>query len=1232
MTENIIHVESINLTDFFTDFFKIFKDQLGNFKYRKKIARMSIEHSISLVIDFEDILSFNEEIANKLLENPKEVLEAASEAIKEVLRIENPEYAKEIERFHARIRGLPESHHVSIRGIRANHIGKLVAVEGIITKISPVKHQLVTAVFKCRECGEEIIIEQREKGLEKPLTCPRCEAEGKKRFEFDLVPEKSKFIDWQKFVLQEKPEELPPGQLPRSIEVIIKEDLVDTIRPGDRAVVTGFLSVVSERTIKKETPPIFKTYLEANYVEVSSKENFDIEITPEDEKRILELSRRSDIRELIINTIAPSIYGYNEIKTAIAALLFGGNSKIYPDGVRVRGDIHILLIGDPGTAKSQMLRYVASIAPRGIYTTGKGSTAAGLTAAVIREKNSGDFFLEAGALVLADGGVACLHPDMRVLVNNRYVRIEDLFEYTRSYKALSNGEIVDIEEKKMNIVALDIEELRVKNAESTIIRRKPWKGRLVRIKFRSGNEIILTPDHLLVDGLTLHWKEAEKFKVGDKVIAPLKIPSVKKKIYILDILPEDWRVKLTNQEKEELKKEVSRKFKSISEFNKYYNISKDFLSGKGSITVGKFRQILKELKIYEEWKRKTFIYGPYSRREKLKTAYITPELAYFIGFVYGDGWIYKKDKKVRIEIAQSKKNKKQIERLHKVFKRFYYGELKEYIRRTNSKIRGKIVSSDNIIIYVNSPLLGFLYEYITKKNFENAFTLDDEALKALIAGVVDSDGCISVKENSKGKVIHVEFLLSNDMKKDTGFAMLLRRFDIYARIIPGKSVNKIQITGRLDVKNLIKNIEKYSVKVKEIPPMKHLVSSSTDKIPLKPVKEISQRIKTNIPTTILLKNGLWSTLYSYSKESVNPNRYQLKKISRKLDKYLDPTTKSEIKNLISRDYFLDEIISIEYFYYDGYVYDLYVPNIHNFTAEGIITHNCIDEFDKMDPRDRVGIHEAMEQQTISIAKAGIVATLNARASILAAANPAFGRYIHNRPVTENIDLPVTILSRFDLIFVITDRPDKEYDTKLAEYVLDFHRGKYPENIEENTIDKELLKKYIAYARRNIHPVLSEEAKSKIVKFYVEMRGKSEEPDSPIAITPRQLEALVRLAEAHAKMALNEIVTEEDAEAAIRLISYFLRSVGVDVETRRIDIDIVMTGKPKSQRDKIMMIMDLIKNMIEENEGNPVKKDDIIQRAVERGLDEGFVRRVIEKMHENGELIEPKPGYILKTIL
>ncbi|RLI58725.1 MAG: Minichromosome maintenance protein MCM, partial [Candidatus Asgardarchaeum californiense] len=553
--------------------------------------------------------------------------------------------------------------------------------------------------FRCKECGEEIEVPQTSRKLLKPLYCPRCSAEGnKKKGDFELLLEKSKFIDWQKFVLQEKPEELPAGQLPRSIEIILREDLVDVIRPGDRATVTGILLVTEDRYQRREEMPIFYPYMEAIYVDVSTRETLDVEITPDDEKKILELAKKSNITELIVNSIAPSIYGYREIKEAIAALLFGGVPKIYPDGVKVRGDIHVLLVGDPGTAKSQLLRYVSVLAPRGIYTTGKGSTAAGLTAAVVREKATGDFYLEAGALVLADGGIA-----------------------------------------------------------------------------------------------------------------------------------------------------------------------------------------------------------------------------------------------------------------------------------------------------------------------------------------------------------------------------------------------------------------------------------------------------------------------------------------------------------------------------------------------------CIDEFDKMDPRDRVSIHEAMEQQTISIAKAGIVATLNARTSILAAANPAFGRYLHNRRITENIDLPVTILSRFDLIFIIADRPNKEEDRRLAEYVLDFHSRVYAE-VYENVIPLELLKKYITYARKYIRPQLSNEAKKKIIDFYVKMREISEDPNSPVAITPRQLEALIRLAEAHAKMRLSQVVTEEDAEFAVKLMNYFLQKVGIDVETQRIDIDVVMTGQAKSQRDKILLIMDLIKRMIEENNNQPVRKEDVIQEAVNKGLNEDFVRRVIDRLHETGELIEPKPGYILKTIM
>ena len=1223
-----ISLKALNVVDRLVEFLKTFEEAPGKYKYREKIASMSVEKKISVTIDFSDLLSFDTELANLLIENSEEVLAAASEAVKEVLKSEDPQYAEQVKRVFARIRGLPEDMHIPLRKIRAVHLNKLVSLEGIVTRISPVKQKLLTAVFRCKICGEEIPIPQTGNKIEKPLECPRCAAEGRKRGDFELLLEKSEFMDWQKFVLQEKPEELPAGQLPRSIEVILTDDLVDSVRPGDRATVIGILKVVEDKYMRGRAP-LFRAILEANNVEVSSKESVEIEISPEDIKKIMELSRRPDIHELITNSIAPSIYGYKEIKRAIAALLFGGVPKVYPDGVRVRGDIHILLIGDPGTAKSQILRYVANIAPRAIYTTGKGSTAAGLTAAVVREKASGDFYLEAGALVLADGGVACLHPNTRVLADGKYVRIEELFESAKSYRAWSSGEIVDIEEKETEVVALNLKSLKTERVKSTVVRRKPWKGELIRIKLRSGNELILTPDHLLIDGKTLRWKKAEEFKPGDTVVAPLKLPSIKRKTYILDILPDEWLVKLSREEKQELKKEVLKRFKTLSEFNKAYNISRDFLSGRGSINVGKFRHILKDLGIYEKWRTKPLTYGPCSKREKLKTAHITPELAYFLGFAYGDGWIQKKDRKVRISITQSKVNRRQIEALRKAFTAFYDGELKEHERKTEKKLKSSISSSSNIVLYVNSPLLGYLYEYIVSDGLKNAFSLDDEALKAFVAGVIDAGGCISIKKSSKGKVAHVEILLPNDVKRDTAFAMLLRRFDIYARVVPGSSVNKIEITGKSDVRNLVKAIEKYSVKTKEIPLLKHLVPSTSDKIPLEPVKAISQKIMETVPATILQRKGLWSTIYTYAKGTHTPSRYQLEKALKRLNEHLAPEIKSNIEILLRRDYFLDEITSIERLPYNGYVYDLYVPNLHNFVAEGVITHNCIDEFDKMDPRDRVSIHEAMEQQTISIAKAGIVATLNARASVLAAANPAFGRYLVTRTLAENIDLPVTILSRFDLIFRIVDIPNREKDRQLAEYVLDFHRNAVHE-IFENIIPPDLLKKYIAFARREIRPRLSDEAKKKIVDFYVKMRSRSEDPESPISITPRQLEALIRLAEANARMALREIVTEEDAQAAIDLMNYFLQSVGIDMETKRIDIDVIMTGQSKSQREKILTILDIVDTMVKEAGGKAVPKETVIQKAVEMGIDEHFARRVIDRLIDNGELMQPSPGHIKRA--
>ena len=382
-----IDIDVEEYTQVFVNFLKTFRDKNGEFKYRKRIRRMAIEKSTSLIIDFEDLLEYDMNLATELIERPRRVIEGASNAVKIVAETEIPDFIRE--RYTARFAGLQEL--VPLRKIRSRHINKLIAVEGIVTRITPIKYLIRKAVYVNKyNPADRIIIDTL--GYPRTLTAINGGEELEKglkirKSDYELLLEECEFVEWQKIVLQEKPEELPPGQMPRSIEVVFLEDLVDSVRPGDRVVVTGILSLESERGAKRGKKSIYKTYIEANYVETKGKDVFEVEITPEDEETIKKLASRPDIKDLIIRSIAPSIHGYETIKKGIACLLFGGEPKILPDGLRVRGDIHILLVGDPGTAKSQLLRFVSSIAPRGVFTTGKGSTAAGLTAAVVREKN-----------------------------------------------------------------------------------------------------------------------------------------------------------------------------------------------------------------------------------------------------------------------------------------------------------------------------------------------------------------------------------------------------------------------------------------------------------------------------------------------------------------------------------------------------------------------------------------------------------------------------------------------------------------------------------------------------------------------------------------------------------------------------------------------------------------------------------------------------------------------------
>jgi len=287
---------------------------------------------------------------------------------------------------------------------------------------------------------------------------------------------------------------------------------------------------------------------------------------------------------------------------------------------------------------------------------------------------------------------------------------------------------------------------------------------------------------------------------------------------------------------------------------------------------------------------------------------------------------------------------------------------------------------------------------------------------------------------------------------------------------------------------------------------------------------------------------------------------------------------------------------------------------------------AIDEIDKMRPEDRVAIHEAMEQQTVSVAKGGIVATLNARTSILAAANPALGRYDPYRTVAENIALPVTILSRFDLIFVLRDVPEKELDTKMSEHILDIHRtGVSP---VEPPISPDLFRKYISYAK-NVKPVLTKEALERIKDFYLAMRSASETEGTPIAITARQLESLVRLAEAKARVALRKEVLIEDAETAISIMKRSLEEVGIDVSSRKFDIDIIMTGKPKSLRDKLAVVLGTVVEM--EKETGMVEKAALLEKLeTEREISSGEAERLIGQLVKEGTLYSPREGYLKKT--
>ena len=288
---------------------------------------------------------------------------------------------------------------------------------------------------------------------------------------------------------------------------------------------------------------------------------------------------------------------------------------------------------------------------------------------------------------------------------------------------------------------------------------------------------------------------------------------------------------------------------------------------------------------------------------------------------------------------------------------------------------------------------------------------------------------------------------------------------------------------------------------------------------------------------------------------------------------------------------------------------------------------CIDELEKMDPQDRSAMHEAMEQQTITISKANVQATLRAETSVLAAANPKFGRFDPYQSIAQQIDLPPTLINRFDIIFTLRDIPDRDKDSKIATHVLSEHRKEG----ESMLIPREIFRKYVAYAKQRIKPSLSEEAVDEIKRFYVDLRNKpvaSESSLRPIPISARQLQALIRMSEAAARLKLREIVTREDAKASIELMKFYLMEVGYDYESKTFDIDKATIGITSSQRSKIFMVRDTMVDM-ESRLGKMIPIEEV-EKELEGKLSKDEIEDAINKLASQGEIFRPRRGFVSRT--
>ncbi|MFX1275486.1 MAG: LAGLIDADG family homing endonuclease [Promethearchaeota archaeon] len=1220
----------INKIQRFEDFYRLFQEKPGEFKYLDKINEIFSKGENTLVFYYEDLLSFDSDMADMLRNDPEELINDTVEAFKNVLKFQSGSVRKQD--YFVRISTKDDKGPlaVPIRGLRAKHIDKLVWFNGITIRSSTVRPKLMKAEFECNLCGASFEIIQLSSKINWPRFCTNKRCKAKAQSDFRLITKNSNFIDWQSIVIQEVPEELPPGRIPRSVQAILTyDDLVDSVKPGDRVKVMGIFKSVIAQNINNNNSTLFKSFIEVNYIDPEDKSEDDIELSKEDRDQIEKLSKEPLIQKKIARSIAPTIYGRDDLKMACALSLFAGTRKRKPGGGYKRGDIHVLFVGDPGTGKSEVLKSAVEKSPRGLYTSGKGSTAVGLTAAVIKDSETAQMNLEAGAVVLANGGVAAIDEFDKMDSADRSALHEAMEQQSYHYNTeilspngerILIGEFVDklLEKNKSKIInGNNCEILKYNNLElySTDfksifkikidrISRHKAPEHFYKFTFTNGRSIIVTPEHPLFifrDG-KLNGINAEDCNTNDFIPVPKFLPNSTMKVELNSL----------NNAPHPLAKELS--------FPKYLNISLSRVIGylvseghshKGTGAEIGFSNMDNQLiNDFQYLMEDIFQISPNvnERGDGLKTLrYISIELY---------KWMEKNFPEVMV-LSKIKRIPKKILGSSSIICR-------ECLR---SAFKGDgSVESTAICFRTSSKGLSFDYQdLLLKVGIQSRIIFDkyNDSYKVYIKGESLIHFYNEIIENNDKRISKIRILIKPEKIKKHHHDILPT--SLIEMLIKVKKDLAISYDGYFDRHLKKKHGVTRNIYIKELNMLRNkydlVIELLNGQLDCKEFRKRTGYSQSHLAKISNLSRGTIDYL-----ERDGYNREKQHKINSKILKSLKVyckkiKTKIDIlESYLNSEILWDRIKTIKIINnkgknYTPWVYDLTVEPNHTFIAQGVILHN-----------------------TVSIAKAGIVATLKSQTAIIAAANPHSGRFNEYKSFAENARMPPSLLSRFDLIFKVVDKPNPAKDAQMAEFILRNATMGTDELFEDfkdkdekiAPINEELLKKYIKYARKTCFPVLSNKAKERIKSFYLELRGQYDSEDAIVSILARNLDALVRLSEAYAKMALRKKVNKDDVEEIIKLFKRYLKDTGYDKETGKFDVDMILVGQSRTALNKLEKLLDLLKQVSEENEWQALDKSSLVQRLELEGYDRTFIDKSFDELIKEGTLYEPKQGKIKFT--